>query len=824
MIPRSVLCVCFSLAFGLPVIGQDAPAAPAAASAPRPRPAPVRLDRDYPVTPVPFTSVRIADSFWTPRLETNRKVSIPYAFQQCEETGRVANFLIAAGLQEGKFLPPRWNDTDIYKGIEAASYSLALHPDPALDEYMDGLIAKVAAAQEDDGYLYTARTCNPDNPPEGCGPERWSSLSGSHELYNAGHLYESATAHYLVTGKRSLLDVAINSADLVDRVFGPEAKIDVPGHEVIEMGLAKLYRVTGEKRYLDLARFFIDMRGRSDLRKTWGEYNQDHKPVVEQDEAVGHAVRATYLYAGVADVAALSGDARYVAAVDRIWQNVAAKKLYLTGGVGANPSGEAFGPNYVLPNATAYNETCAAVGNAMWNHRMFLLHGDAKYLDVLERTVYNGLISGVSLDGDKFFYPNPLASKGNYSRQPWFGCACCPQNLMRFLASLSGYCYAEQGDTLFVGLFVGGEAEVTLPAARVRITQQTRYPWDGAVRILVAPEHSAEFTLAIRIPGWARGRPVPSDLYRYLDSAGEPVSLKVNGEQVPIDLENGFARVRRTWKAGDVVDLNLPMPIRRVVAHEAVEADRGRVALERGPIVYCAEGVDNAEHVANLILPDDSPLEARFRDDLLGGVVAITGKAAALQRVDPGRVEQQPHEFTAIPYSTWANRGANEMAVWLARESSAAEPLPAPTIASTSRASVSFMREGGEPQLAVAGLNDQVDPRSSNDQSIARFHWWPHQGTAEWVQYDFQKPARVFRVEVYWFDDTGQGNCRVPQSWKLLGRIDGQWKEVPQPSAYGTEPDKFNVTTFTPVEATGLRIEAQLRPGYSSGILEWRVE
>ena len=818
------LCTMLLLALALLAGRAGLQAEEADKPSPAPSPASIGPDRDYPVTPVPFTAVRIDDAFWTPRLEVNRTVSIPYAFEQCEETGRVDNFLIAAGEKEGKFLPPRWNDTDIYKGIEAASYAMSLHPDAEVDKYMDELIAKVAAAQEDDGYLYTARTCNPDDPPGGCGPERWSSLSGSHELYNAGHLFESAVAHYLATGKRPYLDVAVKFADLIDRTFAPEAKIDVPGHEVIEMGLAKLYRATGEKRYLDLARFFVDMRGRSDLRKTWGEYSQDHKPVAEQDEAVGHAVRATYLYAGVADVAALTGKPEYVAAVDRIWENVATRKLYLTGGVGASGHGEAFGTNYVLPNATAYNETCAAIGNAMWNHRMFLLHGDAKYLDVLERVTYNGLISGVSLSGDKFFYPNRLASKGNYARQPWFGCACCPQNLMRFLASLSGYAYAQQGDTLLVNLFIGGQARVDLQGNPVTIKQETRYPWDGAVKLTISPGRPGQFTLGVRVPGWARNQPVPSDLYQYLDAAEEKVSLKVNGEEVGLDLQQGFARIRRAWTAGDVVDLDLPMPIRRVVAHEAVEADRGRVALERGPIVYCAEGIDNEGHVFHLMLPDHAPLEAEFRADLLDGVVVITGEAVALQRTGRDTGEAHPQPFMAVPYSTWANRGPNEMAVWLAREPSAAEPLPAPTIASTSKATVSFIREGGEPQLAVGGLSDQVEPKHSNDQSIPRFHWWPHQGTVEWVQYDFQKPAKVSAVEVYWFDDTAQGNCRVPDSWKLLYRADGEWKEVPGASAYGTQKDQFNKTTCTPVQTTGLRIEAQLQDGFSSGILEWRVE
>jgi len=625
--------------------------------------------KDYPVKPVPFTDVHVADQFWAPRIETNRTVSIPFAFKNCEETGRIDNFSKAAGLMEGQHVGIRFDDSDVYKIMEGAAYSIRLHPDPDLEKYLAALIATVSAAQEDDGYLYTARTIDPEHPAKGAGDQRWSNLRWSHELYCAGHMYEAAVAHYMATGKRSFLDVAISNADLIDSVFGPGKKRDVPGHQEIEIGLAKLYRVTGNEKYLKLAKFFLDERGHAHGRELYGSYTQDHKPVIEQHEAVGHAVRAAYMYSGMADVAALTGDTDYVEALDRIWANVVSEKLYLTGGIGASRRGEAFGGNYELPNKSAYNETCAAIGNVLWNHRLFLLHGDAKYIDVLERTLYNGLISGVSLEGDSFFYPNPLESDGEYkfnqgsaTRSPWFRCACCPGNVTRFVPSIPGYAYAYRDNVLYVSLFVSGSATGMMANVPGRITQTTRYPWDGTVKMTIEPERPAEFAVYVRIPGWARNRPVPSDLYQYMNSSNEEATLKVNGRPVALDIEKGFARIQRTWQRGDTIELELPMPVRRVVAHEKVEANVGKVAIERGPIVYCAEAVDNGGHVLDLVLPDDAPLETEFRQDMLGGVTVVTGTARALARNAAAASER---DFVAIPYYAWSHRGVGEMAVWL---------------------------------------------------------------------------------------------------------------------------------------------------------------
>jgi hypothetical protein len=785
---------------------------------------PLLAGTDYPVVPVPFTDVRAEDEFWAKRIETNRTVSIPYAFGKCEETGRIANFELAAkrlrGEQTGEHRGDYpFDDTDPYKVLEGASYALAVEKDPKLDAYVDDLIAKIAAAQEEDGYLYTVRTNGAKRLEGWFGPERWSNLDRSHELYNAGHLYEAAVAHYRATGKRSLLEVATKSAELLVRTFGP-GKLELPpGHQIIEMGLAKLYRATGERKYLDLAKFFLDVRGReTGGRKLYGPYSQDHAPVPEQAEAVGHAVRAAYMYAGMADIAALTGDAAYATAAVRIWENVVSKKLYITGGIGATGSGEAFGGNYELPNRSAYCETCAQIGNVYWNHRLFLLTGEGRFVDVLERTLYNAGISGVSLEGKLFFYPNPLESWGEHERSPWFGCACCPGNVTRFIASVPGYIYASVGDALYVNLYVAGKGVVSLDGGKVEIRQETRYPWDGAVALTLRPEKPRELSVLLRIPGWAREEPVPSDLYRFLGKGEGTVTLRCNGEEVPVAVERGFAKVRRVWKAGDTVRLDLPMPIRRVVAHEKVDDDRGKVAVERGPIVFCAEHPDNREgRVLSLLLPDASELSTEFRADLLGGVQTVRGKAVGLRHLSDGKgLARSDETVTLVPYYAWAHRGRGEMAVWLAREESAARPLAAPTIASRSRASAS----GGR---GIEAVNDQAEPRSSGDHSVPFFHWWPRKGTTEWIQYDFEKPEEVATAEVYWFDDTGAGECRVPKAWKVLYRKDGQWAPVYTTDPYGVAKDAFNVVTFEAVKTDALRLEIELLDGVSTGIHEWKV-
>ncbi len=757
-------------------------------------------NKDYPIQPVPFTAVRVQDAFWTPRLETNRLTTIWYDFQRCEETGRIDNFSKAAGLMPGEFKGKPYDDSDVYKVIEGSAYSLALAPDPKLDKYLDDLIAKIAAAQEPDGYLYTARRLfPPEKMPGMSGKTRWSNLASSHELYNVGHLYEAAAAHFQATGKRTLLDVATKNADMLCKTFGPgKDQLKEPsGHQEIEIGLCKLYRVTGQQRYLDLARFYVELRGREDTHKLRGPNQQDHKPIYEQDEAVGHAVRAAYYYAGVADVAALTGDKKLIAAIDRLWENVAFKKLYLTGGIGATRNYEAFGANYELPNKTAYNETCAAIANALWNERMFLLHGDARYLDVLERTIYNGFLSGVGLNGCEFFYPNPLASNARYQRSPWFGTACCPVNVARFLPELTGYIYATRDGEAFVNLFAGSTAKLTLGKNAIELCQQTRYPWDGKVAITVTPEKKAAFILNVRIPGWARNEPVPSDLYRYDDGLKPEVKLTVNSKPVALALKKGFAQIKRTWQAGDTVELELPMPVRRVVAHSAVKDDVDMFAVERGPLVYCAEGADNDGKVLAKVPGADVRFETQERRDLFGGIVTVKvvpqGKGDAL---------------TLIPNCLWENRGPNEMSVWLRTKPAPPEPWAA-----------SYCLPGD----SVEACFDGQLPVNSADHKVQRMTWWDHKGTAEWVERQFDKPMRLSASGVYWFDDTGKGGCRVPQNWRLLYKDGDQWKPVEGVTSFGVKPDQFNRVTFTPVFTTALRLEVQLQPQYSGGILKWTM-
>jgi DUF1680 family protein len=633
---------------------------------------------DYPIRPVPFTAVAIEDAFWSPRLETNRRVTVRHNFAKCETTGRIRNFAVAGGLEKGAFEGLfGFNDSDVYKVIEGASYSLRLRPDPELERYLDDVIARIAAAQEDDGYLYTAGTIPTlAQTPTCCvSRPRWSDIASGHELYNLGHMYEAAVAHFQATGKRSFLDVAVKSADLLTREFRRGGRLDPPGHQEVEIGLVKLYRATGERRYLDQARFFLEQRGNAAGHKLYGAYSQDHVSVLEQREAVGHAVRAGYMYSAMADVGALAGDEAYVRALGALWEDVVSRKLYLTGGLGARRENEGYGDAYELPNRTAYAETCAAIAGAMWNHRMFLLHGDAKYLDVLERIVYNGFLSGVSLDGERFFYPNPLAAdgarafnQGQKGRSEWFDCSCCPTNVVRFLPSIAGYVYAQRERDLFVNLFLAGRAELGFDGGKVAVRQETRYPWDGRVRITLDPARPADLAVHVRIPGWARGGPVPSDLYRHADAGTKTWGVAVNGQPVKVEPVQGFAVIRRTWKAGDTIDLDLPMEVRRVLSHEKVAANAGRVALERGPVVYCAEAVDNGGRVFNLVLPDDARLEALPRPDLLGGVTVVAGRALALHPSADGRsVVTREQDFLAVPYHVWAHRGEGEMAVWLPR-------------------------------------------------------------------------------------------------------------------------------------------------------------
>lgn len=776
--------------------------------------------KGYPIEPVPFTSVKVTDSFWGQRLKASREVTIPLAFSKCEETGRYLNFERAAHPSDtfkiGGF---SFDDTDVYKTIEGASYLLQTYPDAKLEAYIDSVLTIVAAAQEPDGYLYTARTMNPKHPHEWAGSKRWEKVEDlSHEFYNLGHMVEGAIAHYQATGKRNFLDIAIKYADCVCREIGPNPgqKVLVPGHQIAEMALAKLYIVTGDKKYLDQAKFFLDQRGKTSRRD---KYSQAHIPVVEQDEAVGHAVRAAYMYAGMADVAALTGDTAYISAIDRIWHNIVGKKIYITGGIGSTSNGEAFGENYELPNMSAYCETCAAIGNVYVNHRLFLLNGDSKYYDVLERTLYNGLISGVSLDGGGFFYPNPLESIGQHQRQPWFGCACCPSNICRFIPSLPGYVYAVNNRNLYVNLFMSNDATIKVGGKDVTISQSTEYPKSGDVSINVNKNRAGEFTLKLRIPGWVRNTPLPSDLYAYADNKRPSYSVSVNGTPVSADLENGYFSITRRWKKGDRIDLHFDMEPRIVTANSAVEADRGRIAIERGPLVYCAEWPDNDFSIGGIYMCQQPEFEVESRADLLYGINTLKTTAQELGLDEKGRLKVKDVNLTMIPYYAWAHRGAGNMAVWLPAQLNATRPVPAPSLASMSKVDASTKNK------ALSAVNDRLTPTDANDRSIPYYHWWPKKGATEWISYELPEPTSISTATVHWFDDAPWGGCRVPQSWKIYYMDqNGKWQPVTGADNYGTAKGVANTVRFDNVTTKAVKLEVVLPADNSAGVFEWSVK
>lgn len=774
----------------------------------------------YPISPVPFTAVKVTDAFWGQRLKASREVTIPLAFSKCEETGRYKNFINAAHPSDTiKVKGFSFDDTDVYKTIEGASYSMQTFPNKKLDKYIDSVLTIVAAAQEPDGYLYTARTMNPKHPHEWSGTKRWEKEEDlSHELYDLGHMVEGAIAHYQATGKTTFLNIARKYADCAIREIGPNPGqvVVVPGHQIAEMALSKLYVVTGDKKYLDFAKFLLDKRGYTNFKE---EYSQSHKPVLEQGEAVGHAVRAEYMYSGMADVAALTGDQGYINAIDRIWDNIVNKKIYITGGVGATGNGEAFGANYELPNMSAYCETCAAIGNVYLNYRLFLLHGEAKYYDVLERTLYNGLISGVSLDGGGFFYPNPLESIGQHQRQPWFGCACCPSNIARFIPSVPGYIYATHNSDVYVNLFMANTSEIKVNGKPVALKQTTSYPWSGDVSLEVTPKSKQDFNLKIRVPGWVQGSVVPGNLYSYADKKTLGYSVKVNGQSVESSLDKGYLAINRTWVKGDKVEIHFDMEPRTVKAHPAVEADRGKVAVERGPIVYCAEWPDNDFSVLSVILNKKPEFTVESKPELLYGINMIHTDAQILSYDTRGRLVAKDVKLNMIPYYAWAHRGNGEMAVWLSNDLSSTRPVMPPTVASESKIDASHKVK------SISAINDGLVPKDENDRTIPYYHWWPKEGTTEWISYDFAAEKTISRSTVYWFDDAPWGGCRVPQSWKIYYKDkNGEWTPVENTVSYGVEKGIGNEVVFKPVTTKALKIEVKLPEKNAAGIFEWEVE
>ena len=782
----------------------------------------------YPITPVPFTKVKVTDSFWGQRLKASRDVTIPLAFSKCEETGRYTNFEKAANPSDSYEVKGySFDDTDVYKTIEGASYSLQTYPNKKLVHYIDSVLDIVAKAQEKDGYLYTSRTMNPKHPHEWAGDKRWSKVEDlSHEFYNLGHMVEGAVAHFQATGSRKFLDIACRYADCVCREIGtkPGQVCVVPGHQIAEMALCKLYVLTGEKRYLDQAKFFLDYRGKTTIKT---EYSQSHKPIVEQDEAVGHAVRAAYMYAGMADVAALTGDKSYINAIDNIWNNIVEKKLYITGGIGATNNGEAFGKNYELPNMSAYCETCAAIGNVYVNYRLFLLHGESKYYDVLERSLYNGLISGVSLDGGGFFYPNPLESMGQHQRQPWFGCACCPSNIARFIPSLPGYVYAVNKRDVYVNLFMSNTSQLSVAGKGITLEQQTQYPWDGDIAIKVAANKAGQWAMKVRIPGWVRNEVVPSNLYEFTDNLRPQYNITVNGNAVNGKLtDDGYFTIDRKWKKGDVVRVHFDMDPRTVRANNNVEADRGFVAIERGPLVYCAEWPDNDFDIMGALVNqspkmtvEDGTLHAKDKKVADYYIKVIKTDAQLLSFDKQGRLNTKDVKLSLIPYYAWCHRGSGKMRVWLSQDLSSSRPEQPATLASLSKVTAST------PAASLSAVNDRLVPKDGTDRSMPYYHWWPKQGVTEWIAYEFPEASTVQSSTVYWYDDGPWGGCRVPKAWRIFFKNDnGEWQSVSGADKYPTTKGTACTVNFEPVKTKAIKIEIDLPSDNSAGLFEWSVK
>ena len=810
--------------------------------------------KGYPITPVPFTAVKVTPgTFWGQRLEASRKTTVPLAFSKCESEGRYKNFENAAAHMKDPSQVFKVNgvgysfdDTDPYKTLEGAAYILQTYPDKKLEAYCDSVIDIIASAQEPDGYLYTARTQNPTNPHHWAGDRRWVKEEDlSHELYNLGHMVEGAVAYWQATGKRKFLDIACRYADVACKEVGPNPgqMYVVPGHQIAEMAMARLYLATGQQRYLDFAKFLLDYRGKTHIKQ---EYSQSHKPVVTQDEAVGHAVRASYMYAGMADVAALTGDEGYVHAIDRIWENIVSKKLYITGGIGATSSGEAFGKNYELPNMSAYCETCAAIGNVYVNHRLFLLHGESKYYDVLERTLYNGVISGVSLEGNGFFYPNPLESMGQHQRQAWFGCACCPSNICRFIPSLPGYIYAVKaphsapkgativspsGDdrgAVYVNLFLSNTTTLQVGGKKVQLSQTTDYPWNGDITLNIDKNAAGQFALKIRIPGWLRNQPVPSDLYQYTDGKRLGYTVSVNNSQLSTLnsqlTEDGYLTIDRKWKKGDKVQIHFDMEPRTVRAHQKVEADRGMIAIERGPLVYCAEHPDNQFDLFSALINQEPVFKVKseklkVKSGETYPIMTLSTDAQTLDFNKQGRLTVKDQTLTLIPYYAWCHRGSGKMRVWQAHDLSATTPALPPTLASESKIGSSMRLP------ALTAINDRLVPKNENDRSIPYTHWWPKKASTEWISYEFNAEAQVSTATVYWFDDGPWGGCRVPKSWCLYYRdAQGQWQPVQHPDGYPTQKGAPCTVNFDPVTTKAMKLEVTLPDDNSAGVFEWMVK
>ena len=799
---------------------------------------------DESLTQIPFNKVTLNDNFWLPRLQIQKKTLVPFSLEKTESAvenlRRVGAYLRGEKVTE-QFTGPYYVASDLFKVMEGAACLLTLEKDAELEKQMDEIIDVIAAAQAPDGYLYEHHILPKHlrNPHNYAGDTPYSYVVHSHELYNMGHMYEAAIAYYRATGKRKWLDVAEKNARHINKVFfegdpnynGGKPIMQAPGHEEIELALVKMYQTTGEKLYLDMAKKFIDIRGVTYNPNGEGvmsyDYAQQHHPVREQRTAIGHAVRATYLYSGMADIVATMGDTTLLPALDAIWHDIVDKKMHITGGLGAVPGIEGFGPEYVLPNKDTYNETCSAVGNVLFNYRMYLMSGDAKYVDVAEVSLYNNVLAGVNLEGNRFFYVNPLEADGRKTfnhgragRSPWFTTACCPSNLARLIPQVSGMIYSHTDDDIFCSLYVGSSVEVPLKAGAVKLQQQTEYPFEGVVNISVEPAvDGEEFTLWLRIPSWLNDKFVPGELYSYADGVTSKYSLRVNGRRVKSEVVDGFVPICRAWKSGDVVELYLPMDVRFSVADERVKADSNRLCVTRGPLVYCAEEEDNEQQVSTYFISNAKPQASvgKFSEGIMNGIYTISMPAeAALAE------QETKSSLTLVPYYAWNNRGDNEaMNVWFARDAATVREsivFPVGNIASI-KATYTYQNDD---ELAPV---DGKQPTNSFDRTIPRWTAWPQVGKKQSVEVKLKKKQPIESVSVYWYDD--KGGVQRPVEWNIDYFVDGEWHEFKPyvTDRFGVELDQFNmVHPAAPIEAEALRINMMPKAESSIGILELLVE
>ena len=797
------------------------------------------------ITQISFDKVSLQDDFWLPRLNIQKQTLVPFSLEKTESAvenlRRVGAYLRGEKVTE-QFVGPYYVASDLFKVMEGAAYLLTLEKDEALEKQMDEIIDVIAAAQAPDGYLYEHHILPKHlrNPRNNAGERPYSYVDHSHELYNMGHMYEGAVAYFRATGKRKWLDVAEKNARHINKVFfegdpnynDGKPVMQAPGHEEIELALVKLYQATGEQLYLEMAKKFLDIRGVTYQPNGKGvqttDYAQQHLPVREQREAVGHSVRAMYLYSGMADVAAMTDDTSFAPALDAIWHDIVDRKMHITGGLGAVAGLEKFGPAYELPNKNTYDETCAAVGNVFFNYRMFLMSGDAKYVDVAEVALYNNVLAGVNLAGNRFFYVNPLEADGRKAfnhgtagRAQWFGTACCPSNLARLIPQVSGMVYSYAEDNIYCGFYIGSEVNVPMAGGNVTLSQQTEYPFSGDVAIEVNPAtDSEEFTLWLRIPTWCGEQFVPGELYKYDDNEQPKVVARVNGRKVRGEAVSGFLPIRRAWKSGDKVELELPMPVRFNIADERVEADRNRVCVTRGPLVYCAEEPDNEYQVSSYVVGDNSRTNSQI-DEFTSGVMAtiptITLEATAA--TEDGEVESA---ITLIPYYSWNNRGNNKaMNVWFASDADTAREGLIMTVGNIADVKASHTNSSDD----VIAVADGKVPSNSHDKTIPRWTSWSQRGKEQWVEIKLKSVQEVEAVSVYWYDD--KGGVLLPVAWDMDYMSDGKWVEFKPyvTDRFGVEPDQYNmVHPAAPVKTDMLRLKMKPKADATVGILELTVE